>query len=272
MATPEAHEPEPDSAYRHSARIYDRVYAWKDYRSEARRIHDLVRRYGPPRARTLLDVACGTGSHLRYLTRWYEVTGLDASREMLREARRKLPRVRFVLGTMQEFDRRERFDVITCLFSAIGHVRSERDLRRTIANFARHLAPGGVLLVEPWVTPEEWRTGSFHLGTYGTRERPIVRLHVSLRTGARSRMDMHYLAADRGKVLHWVERHDLTLFDVATQLRAYRAAGLKVRRLASRFSTTRGLYLAVKPDARPRTATVVKSRRPPPRRTSTRRS
>jgi ubiquinone/menaquinone biosynthesis C-methylase UbiE len=233
--------------YRLSASVYDRVYAWKNYPAEARRIHQLVRRFGRSPGRRLLDVACGTGEHLRSLARWYHVMSLDRSGDMLREAWRKLPGVRFVRGSMQEFRFAERFDVITCLFSAIGHVRSRADLRRALANFARHLEPGGVLIVEPWLTPSEYRPGSVHLGTYGTRERPIARMNTSGRQGSRSVMDMHYLVAERGRVRHWVERHDLALFDVPTQLAAYREVDLKVRHLRSRFTTTRGLYVAVKP-------------------------
>lgn len=248
MRDERARIPSNSLPYRNSARVYDRVYAWKDYRAEARRVRELVRRYGPPRARTLLDVACGTGSHLAYLSRWYSVTGIDASREMLREARRKLPAVRFVQGRMQDFRLDQRFDVIMCLFSAIGHVRSRRDLTRTLANFARHLNPRGVAIVEPWLTPGRYRVGSIHLATSGTTVQPIARMNSSERRGNRSVMDMHYLVADNGKVRYWVERHDLALFDVPTQLEAFRAAGLGVRHIPSRFTMPRGLYVGTLPE------------------------
>jgi SAM-dependent methyltransferase len=238
--------------YRLSASVYDRVYAWKDYAREARRVHELVQRYGPRPARTLLDIACGTGVHLRYLAHWYDVTGLDASPPMLAVARRKLPGAHFVNGPMQSFRLPDRFDVIACLFSAIGYVRSEAALRRTLANFARHLAPGGIVIVEPWLTPAEYREGSVHLGTYGTKAHPIARMNTSELRGGRSVMDMHYLVATDGRVRHWVERHDMGLFSVRTMLRAFRSAGLTARHLPSRFSTHRGLYVAVK-DAATRT-------------------
>jgi SAM-dependent methyltransferase len=234
------------SPYRLSALVYDRVYAWKDYAREARRVHELVQRHGPRPARTLLDVACGTGAHARYFARWYDVTGLDTSSPMLAVARRKLPRVRFVKGAMQSFRLPGQFDVITCLFSAIGYVRSEVDLRRTLANFARHLAPGGLVVLEPWLTPGEYREGSVHLGTYGTQAHPIARMNAAELRGGRSVMDMHYVVAADGRVRHWVERHDMGLFSVRTMLRAFRSAGLTARRLPSRFSTHRGLYVAVK--------------------------
>ncbi len=241
-----------EAPYRRSAEIYDRVYAWKDYRAEARRVRQLVRRYGPPDARRLLDVACGTGEHLRYLGRWYEVTGLDSNPHMLAIARRKVPGARFVRATMQTYRFAEEFDAITCLFSAIGYVRSRADLDRTLRNFARHLAPGGVLLVEPWLAPSNYRVGAVHLQNYGTAESPIARMNTSERRGDRSLMDMHYLALDRGRIRHWVERHELVLFTDSTMRDAFLRAGLRVRRVRSRFASERGLYVGVRPSARPR--------------------
>jgi len=234
-------------AYERSAEIYDVIYSWKDYASEAKRIRQLAVRYGPPDARTLLDVACGTGNHLRYLVRWYRATGVDRNPEMLRRARRAVPGARFVQGSMQSFRLRERFDVLTCLFSAIGYVRSKADLHRTIRNFARHLKPGGVMMVEPWLTPAGYSAGSFHLGTFGTPEFPIARMNGSERRADRSIMEMHHLVPAGRRVRHWVERHEMMLFDVPTQLAAYRAAGLRVRRIRSGFHPDRGLYLAVRP-------------------------
>ncbi len=234
-------------AYRRLAAVYDTVYARKDYRAEARRVRSLIRQYGPRPSRTLLDVACGTGAHLRHLTQYYRVTGLDLNPAMLREARRNVPGVRFVRGAMQRFRRPDRYDVITCLFSAIGYVRSERELRRTIGNFARHLNPGGLLLVEPWFAPSDYRAGSVHLGTYGSPERPIARMNVSERRGSRAVMDMHYLVPVHGKIRYWVERHELTMFEASAYRAAFRAAGLRVRRVPSRFTSERGLYLGVRP-------------------------
>ena len=47
-----------------------------------------------------------------------------------------------------------RFDVITCLFSTIGYVKTYQNLAKTLRNFADHLRPGGLLLIEPWFTEE----------------------------------------------------------------------------------------------------------------------
>ncbi|HYA57715.1 MAG TPA: class I SAM-dependent methyltransferase [Thermoplasmata archaeon] len=228
------------------AEVYDSVYAWKDYRREALRVHALVRRYGLPGARTLLDVGCGTGAHLEELRRWFDPTGLDSSPAMLSVARRRLGPIPLVEGKMESFRLGRQFDVITCLFSAIGYVRSKSALGRTLKNFARHLRVGGLALVEPWLTPEQYRVGGLHLAVSGTKRRPIARMNSDLRRGNVSVMDMHYVVGDRGRVRYWVERHEMGLFSRATMRAAFHDAGFDVRLLPSGFSTRRGLYVAVK--------------------------
>jgi len=232
--------------YRRLAEVYDTVYAWKDYAAEARRIRQLVLRYGPRRPQRLLDVGCGTGAHLRHLARWFDAVGLDRSGPMLEVARERLPGVRFVRGRMERFDLGERFDAITCLFSAIGYVRSPEDLRRTLSTFADHLAPGGVVIVEPWLFPTTYRPGSIHLGTYGSKRRPIVRMNLSDRKGRRSIMDMHYLVGEPTGVRHWVERHDMGLFSPREYRRAFAAAGLRCLFQNAGFTGRRGLFVGIK--------------------------
>jgi SAM-dependent methyltransferase len=232
-------------AYSFSAPIYDRIYSGKDYAGESRQIVRWIRQYGRARSRTLLDVACGSGNHLAHLSRRFEATGVDSEERMLRVARRKLPRARFVRGRMESFRLGRTFDAITCLFSAIGYVRSESELRRTIRNFARHLAPGGIAIVEPWLTRGQYRAGAVHARIYGTPKDPIVRMDVSARRGDRSILDLHHLIATRGGVRHWVERHDLGMFSVRTYLAAFRAAGFRARYRRRGFLRGRGIYLAV---------------------------
>jgi ubiquinone/menaquinone biosynthesis C-methylase UbiE len=248
-------EANPEVPYRALAEIYDRLYSWKDYEKESRIVRKVVERWAAGRAaRTLLDLACGTGNHLQYLSKWFECTGLDPSPQMLAVARRKVPAARFVRGRMPRFDLGREFDVITCLFSSIGYLRNEAELRSALRTFSRHLAPGGVAILEPWLTPATWRPGSAHLLSAPSATEPIARMNYARTLRGRSRMDMHYLVARRGRIHHWVERHEMSLFSSATMLRAFRDAGLTVRRIPSRFYARsridRGLYLGTRPRSR----------------------
>ncbi len=232
------------------ASYYDPLHSAKGYAEEGRRVRDVVRRFGPPHARTLLDVACGTGGHLQYLQRWFECRGLDASAPMLRIARRRVPGVPLTRGRMESFRLAARFDVITCLFSAIGYVRTLPALEGTLRNFARHLRPGGVAVIEPWIAPEEYRAGTSHLFTFDTPQLRIARMNVSARRGNQSILEFHYLVAEPGRPVRYArDRHVLGLFSVPQTLERMRRAGFRARFFPRGLSTRRdrGLYVGVRP-------------------------
>ena len=141
--------------YTKSAAFYDAIYSFKNYPAEAAYLHALIRKYKRSSGNRLLDVACGTGVHLHALRQTgYEGEGLDLEENLISIARQRNPGVRFHLADMVDFELGATFDVITCLFSAIGYVKTVERLNQAIRNMARHLVPGGVLIVEPWFTPE----------------------------------------------------------------------------------------------------------------------
>jgi SAM-dependent methyltransferase len=169
--------------FRRSARLYDAVYASiRDYPREAAELDRLIQERRPG-ARTLLDIACGTGAHLEHLT-GYEVEGLDLDPEMLGVARERLPNVPLHEGDMADFELGKRFDAVVCMFSSIGYVRTAERLRSAVASMARHLEPGGVLIVEPWLSPEVW--ADRHVGAVfvDEPELKIARMNVGQREGA----------------------------------------------------------------------------------------
>ena len=135
--------------------LYDALYAYKDYEGEAARIVEIVdARFAG--AASLLDVACGTGKHLEILRGTYRVEGADIDRGLLEIARDRVPDVPLHLADMRDLGLQGRFDVITCLFSAIGHLKDTDELDAAIASMAAHLTPRGILLVEPWIEPDRW--------------------------------------------------------------------------------------------------------------------
>ncbi len=213
--------------FRRTAELYDLFYSWKDYHGEASRLHDGIGRRVPD-ARTLLDVACGTGTHLERLRVWYTVQGLDRDPELLAVARERLgAEVPLHEGDMRGFDLRREFDVVTCLFSSIGYVRSLRGLHRAVTAMARHVRPGGLLLVEPWFSPDTWDES--HL------PRPIVvegdgfnavRTNATRIVGRRTVMDFHYLITRPDRVERRRETHDMGLFTLDEYRSAFQDAGL----------------------------------------------
>lgn len=135
------------------AQYYDRIYAFKDYAAETKRLLQIIRSSLSSDGNRLLDMACGTGAHLEHLATHFEIEGADLSDGMLAVACERLPGVPLHLADMTDFDLGSQYDVVTCLFSSIGHVETVDRLGRAAPCLARHLAPGGVLIIEPWFTP-----------------------------------------------------------------------------------------------------------------------
>jgi len=228
-----------------TARFYDKIYAFKDFSAEAERLWDFIRGLRPEPGGRLLDAACGTGSHLVHLRKHFEVEGLDNSPLMLEAARKKLPGVAFHEADMTDFELDRRFDVVTCLFSSIGYVVTEDALFRAVGCMARHLAPGGVLALEPWFTPATWRPGTVHLLTVDEPELKIARVSASFAEGRLSYFDLHYLIATPAGTEHRVERHEMGLFEREEVEGAFRAAGLEPSYDAEGLDG-RGLHLGLK--------------------------
>ena len=122
-----------------SAEYYDLVYGKKDYQGETDRLRGLLRRFVPD-GRTILDIACGTGEHLRLLPE-YQVAGIDLEPAFVRIANEKRPDGNFHVADMRQFDLRTKFDILICLFSAIGYLLTPKAILSALGCFKAHLCP-----------------------------------------------------------------------------------------------------------------------------------
>jgi SAM-dependent methyltransferase len=228
-----------------SAEFYDAIYfTFKDYAAEAADIARRIRAANPD-ARTVLDVACGTGEHARLLTteHGFTVDGIDLNPDFVRLASAKNPAGRFVVADMANFDLGRRYDAVICMFSSIGYVRTLPMVERTLGRFKRHLAPRGVILVEPWFPP-----GKLEHGYTSKREAKVGDATVERTTrneidGRTSRLHFDYRIEDASGVRHASELHELGLFTVEEMSAAFAAAGLAVTHEPPRDGD-RGMYVA----------------------------
>jgi SAM-dependent methyltransferase len=209
-----------------SARWYDAFYAHVDYEAEAQQVTAIIEALKPDAAR-LLDVACGTGRHLAWLRRRFECTGADIEPGMLAIARETLPGVRLEQGDMVDLDLGRTFDAVTCLFSSIGYTVLPDRLDRAVRAMAGHLRPGGVLVVEPWITPDAWiGNGSVTVDVVEDGAEKLLRVISSRREGDETLLRMHYVRAADGEIETEDERHRLGLFSRQRYLDAFTSAGL----------------------------------------------
>lgn len=126
-------------------RFYDLVMG--DRSKAANFTRSLIARHKPD-ARTVLEIACGTGAILGHLANTYEVAGLDRSASMLALARKKLPHVRFYRQDMTNFCIAKRFDAIVCVFDSINHVLNFTDWKKVFRQVALHLKDDGLFVFD----------------------------------------------------------------------------------------------------------------------------
>jgi SAM-dependent methyltransferase len=193
----------------------------------------------------LLDVACGTGAHLRYLHRHFDVAGVDADAAMIAIAKERLGNVPLHVARMQGLTVDVPFDALICLFGSIGYVEDEAELRATIAHFAAAVGEGGLVIVEPWLHPEDWRDGTLDSAFVDQPRLKIARISTSERYDATSVIRYEYLVGEPTGVSGFSETHRLQLFTDAQYRAAFEAAGLRPRNERSDLFS-RGLYMAMK--------------------------
>jgi len=228
------------------ARLYDRIYHWKDYAAEAEKLHSLLRAEGVTDGARLVDAACGTGTHMVELAKWYDVAGFDLSEPMLAIARTKLPGVSLVPGDLCGFELDRPADVITCLFSAFGCVYPEERIHASAHSFAGALAPGGVAVIEPWIEPESYRPEHVVVQTALDGLPKLVRVCRTRRELRKTVLDFTWLVCHPDRVEPFSETHVLWMSTRDELVNAFRGAGLDAR-WEQPGLTSRGLVVAKKP-------------------------
>jgi dTDP-3-amino-3,6-dideoxy-alpha-D-glucopyranose N,N-dimethyltransferase/dTDP-3-amino-3,4,6-trideoxy-alpha-D-glucopyranose N,N-dimethyltransferase/N-methyltransferase len=213
-----------DSAYQQPAAWYDRIHAvlGKDYEVEATRVVSLACDR-VPEASSLLDVGCGTGLHLRHLSQEFsDVVGLDLDPGFVELAQLRGHDVR--TGDMRTFVFDSRFDVITCLSSAIGHLDSADELCSAIANMARHLAPGGLLIIDPWRTPDA--DGHLGVAVSDAPDSILTRANHVTVDGLHSTVTFGWLHATPDGIEHLEETLHMRAFTEEEMTSAFAKSGL----------------------------------------------
>ena len=141
------------SSYGFLAGCYDRLTYDVDYSAWADYIEKHFSRTPLP-GRTVLDLACGTGSLTRELAlRGYEMIGADQSPEMLAEAAEKNRGVApvepmFLCQPMERLDLYGTIDACVCCLDSVNYVTDPKKLARAFQRVHLFLMPGGLFLFD----------------------------------------------------------------------------------------------------------------------------
>ncbi len=242
-------EPTRKPAFAGFAQLYDRLSPrGQDVAGAVSRLDELIRQVARRDVVTALDVACGTGVFLPELARRYAVEGIDLSPDMIALAKERCPGVPIHEGDLVDFDLGRQFDAVLCLGSSIAYASTVPRLRQAVQTLARHVAPGGVVAVEPWFWPEVFRPSRLSADFIDEPACKVARFHVGRVEGRVSVLDFWFLVGTPGQVDSFTEEHRLGLFTDEEYREAFTAAGLLVTHEPEGLGglSGRGLYIGVR--------------------------
>ena len=147
-------------AYHALAASYDRLTNDVDYEATVDFYMQILEREGL-KPRTVVDLACGTGSVTEILARkGYEVLGVDMSEEMLTVAAMKLMEQgkmpRFSCQFLQELKLPRAVDMAVCALDSLDYILNPDDCKEAIRRTYKALNPGGIFIFDV-NTPEKLR-------------------------------------------------------------------------------------------------------------------
>lgn len=131
---------------------YDALMAGVPYKHWVDYLEDILRRL-KHHPRTVLDVACGTGTVPEILAaRGYEVTGVDISSGMIEAANRKKAKsgsdIDYHVQDAAELTLEREFDLAISLFDSVNYITDETRLARAIQRVGEHVTQGGYFIFD----------------------------------------------------------------------------------------------------------------------------
>ena len=222
-----------EELYKKYAKYYDKIYDDKDYKKESEFISWAVEHHKTCKGNKLLDVACGTGEHAKYLVDSYSILGIDISPEMLKLARKKVPGAEFKIGDMKTLALNQKFDIILCMFAAIAYNVTYNELNNTLKLFHDHLEPGGVLLFDLHIHEDYFLGGKVWVNTVVDIENDLQLARIAPSPLKKEILDLTliFFVKDKGKLDFSIDQHQMGLFNVD-----------RIRRLMTKLGYETTLY------------------------------
>lgn len=144
------------------------VYKHRDVQGARREVHKMISWLGLSQGARLLDLCCGMGRHSMALVEaGYEVTGVDLSDVLLREAKRNDPDnlVEWLRADMRELPLHGGYDAVVNLFTSFGYFEKDEEHTKVLKEIARMLKPKGRFIID-FLNPSYIET---HLIPYSER-------------------------------------------------------------------------------------------------------
>lgn len=221
------------SAYESFASVYDLFMDNVPYDRWTENIRMLLTENGI-RDGLVLDLCCGTGQLTRRLAAaGYDMIGVDASEEMLMEARQEGPdEILYLCQDMRSFELYGTVRAIVSTFDSLNYAMSETELTTIFSLADNYLDPGGLLIFD--LNSERKYRDFLSNGTFAENRDEgslIWENFYEEGTGINESELTFYLREADGRFRRFSESHTQRAFSTAGVKKCLSDAGLSLRRV-----------------------------------------
>jgi len=194
---------------------------------------NVIREHSKIPVKTLLHLGCGGGHNDYTLKKYFQVTGVDVSPEILELAKKLNPEVNYISGDIRSVRLENTFDAVVTIDSTAYMVTVE-DLRGMFATAFSHLKPGGVFLffVEETIDDFKQNKTTSHTNCKGDIEITFIEnLYDPDHSDTSYEATFIYLIRRKGNLEIHTDRHLCGIFRLDILIDLLREIGLEVKQL-----------------------------------------
>lgn len=224
------------SSEKDERRLYgDLAWTWpiispvEDYIEETELFSKLIREHSKIVVKALLHLGCGGGHNDYTFKKYFKVTSVDISEDMLTLAKKLNPEVNYQYGDMRTIRLEERFDAVMALDS-INYIKTVEDLQRTFITTYEHLKPGGVFLTFVEQIAGQFKQNNTTCSTHSQGDVEITFVendYDSDPTDTEYEATFIYFIRFGGKLEIYSDRHLCGIFKLETWLKLLKEQDLK---------------------------------------------
>ena len=219
---------------------YELLTPLHGYEEEANLYHNAFQEKAVPPPYTMLELGSGAGHNAYFMKQWYALTLTDLSEPMLRISRRLNPECPHHQGDMRSLRLGQTFDAVF-IHDAVMYMTTEEALREALQTAYIHCKPGGVVLISPDHTKENFECSTDHGGedAGGRGLRYLSWTQDPNPDDATYTVDYAYLLREADGIIHAIhDRHTEGLFGEQTWLALLQETGFKAEAWPDSFGRT----------------------------------
>lgn len=234
-------------------KLYSQLASWwpllsrpEDYHEEAQLFFQAFQKYRP-NIKTILELGSGGGNNASHLKKYYQMTLVDCSPQMLSVSQKLNPDCEHIQGDMRTVRLQRTFDAVF-IHDAIMYLTHQDDLEKALQTAFLHCKPGGMALFIPDCFQENFSPSTHHGGHDGTGKalRYLEWIYDPDPSDSHYTADFAYLLREGNSVQVESDRHLFGLFSKQVWQNLLESIGFTVFwELLEHSELPKGLYEGV---------------------------